>query len=1800
MPNLVCTHCNMNGHTADRCFELVGYPPNFKKNSNNGFNRNTANSNVVSGNKDHSTSNSFTDDQFKKLMALISDKSGTSSIPANVAVGHPNGTKAVVTYVGSLRLTDQIVIQDVLGCDLDSVLRTQSKGTGVRVGNDISIFKPFVDDFTRAVWVACVEMERLRNSSECKEYDMVYQNKNSLNFFNIDEDESRSDEPCDDERDLGAEISKGTDNISLGDTENTKGTRRNEDNSNEGTLVEASSDIDESAILDENDSLSEGDDNYYHEFNDLFETPRMVPDSSQGSVNIRRHVNYSNLSVEYFNFSTNLNKIVEPKNFEEASKDIRWLEAMNLEMEALNRNGTWVLTKLPIGRKPIGNKWVYKVKYKSSGDVERFKARLVAKGFNQKEGIDYEETFSPVVKIVTVRCVLSLAVYNGWPVYQLDINNAFLYGDLVEDVYMSLPDGYFSKNDTRVCKLVKSLYGLKQAPRKWNEKLTAVLHENGFEQSKNDFSLFTKNKDGVVIILLVYVDDIVVTGNNQSEINKFKDFLKTKFLIKDLGVLRYFLGIEVLESGGNMYLTQRKYCLELLAEFGMLACKPCGTPIESKEGSNKSSKVKAVEVDSPLTGVNNYQKLVGKLIYLTHTRPDICYVVHVLSQFMHAPLQSHLKLAFKVLRYLKNAPGKGISFNKGNDLNLKVYVDSDWAKCKVTRKSVTGYAVFMGESLVSWKSKKQSMLSKSSAEAEYRAMNSVTCEVIWILKILAELNVDTTLPVPLHCDNSSAIQIAANPVFHERTKHFEIELFFLREKVASGVVKTVKVKSADNIADIFTKGLSVVDHSRFCKNLGLYDMFRISLRGNIENNKQDPEERTERLIWSHLKTCGAKVKSRSPLSEYYHKFNALWRQYDSLVNLPDSICENSEKLKEHNQLLKLMQFLMGLDEIYAPIRSIILTTDPIPDVKGECFELVGYPPNFKKNNNNGFNRNTASSNVVSGNKDHSTSNSFTDDQFKKLMALISDKFGTSSIPANVAVEVSNLNTIVGHPNGTKAVVTHMGSLRLTDQIVIHDVLVVPGYEVSLLSVHKLNKDNKRRVIFDENCCFIQDYGKRYVNNNINVCCLSKCIWHNRLGHPSDHVLDILKTKLDFQKDKNDNVCDVCHKAKQTRDPFPLSEHKTKSLGEIVHLDVWGPYKVQSREGYKYFLTVVDDFTRAVWVFLLRGKDEVFQNIVTFFNLVKNQFNKSIKTFRSDNGTEFINLNMERFCKDNGILHQTSCPYTPQQNGIAERKHRHLLNVGRALMFQGGIPLNMWTECILTAVYLINRIPSSVLSGKSPYELVFSVEPNLSYLKVFGCLCFSTVFNDSDKFSSRSKKFVFIGYSNEKKGYKLFSLEAKKVYFSRDVKFYETVFPFKNSSECKEYDMVYQNKNSLNFFNIDEDESRSDEPCDEERDLGAGISTSEAASDIDESTRNYHEFNDLFETCVLPKWLRALEGPLYDGEDLRCIVGKELGHEARLNDTLTNIVIPTFDIKLMQPVIFSSFKVPKDHSINATMYDICIGTTAAPVYLPGHEFYNDGRELNLIDGAVAANNPTAVALEEMTLSIKKQLKTYDPERHPRGQFLVLSLGTGTHNYEKKYDVKRSSKWGVADWVIFNGSPLMKTFTQASVDLVNYRMNNVFEILDCPDNYLRIQDDKLTGDMSSLDILTHLLDFMHHKMALYYVWRHDAVKTHKKGLVLTMNRIEAEHFNSFIDSTEDVTILSLTSELLLSIVFPIKLVLAKRSSSPFFFILVMEGLHNAFEEAVGNGLITGVNIKYSAINGSHLFYADDVIITTDCKF
>ncbi|KAJ0575886.1 putative RNA-directed DNA polymerase [Helianthus annuus] len=326
-------------------------------------------------------------------------------------------------------------------------------------------------------------------------------------------------------------------------------------------------------------------------------------------------VSYTNLSSEDMCFAVNLNKIVEPVFYKEACKDKQWIDAMNDELFALYRNDTWDIVDLPLGKKPIGCKWVYKVKYKSSGEVDRFKARLVAKGFNQVEGIDFEETFSPVVKMIIVRCVISLSVQNNWPIYQLDVNNAFLYSNLREEVYMNLPDGLNVDDKNKVCKLKRSLYGLKQAPRMWNEKLVNVLVKIGFVQSKCDHSMFVKSVESVFVVLLVYVDDIVLTRNSSLETDKVKSLLKKEFLIKDLGFLKYFLGIEVIKTDDGVCLSQRKYCMDLLNEYGMSGSKPVSCPIERNYVLTCLSKNK----DLKSVSVIEYQKLVGKLIYLSHT-----------------------------------------------------------------------------------------------------------------------------------------------------------------------------------------------------------------------------------------------------------------------------------------------------------------------------------------------------------------------------------------------------------------------------------------------------------------------------------------------------------------------------------------------------------------------------------------------------------------------------------------------------------------------------------------------------------------------------------------------------------------------------------------------------------------------------------------------------------------------------------------------------------------------------------------------------------------------------------------------------------------------------------------------------------------------------------------------------------------------------------------------------------------------------------------------------------------------------
>jgi len=286
------------------------------------------------------------------------------------------------------------------------------------------------------------------------------------------------------------------------------------------------------------------------------------------------------------------------------------------------------------------------------------------------------------------------------------------------------------------------------------------------------------------------------------------------------------------------------------------------------------------------------------------------------------------------------------------------------------------------------------------------------------------------------------------------------------------------------------------------------------------------------------------------------------------------------------------------------------------------------------------------------------------------------------------------------------------------------------------------------------------------------------IWHKRLGHPSKSVFDLIPVVM-----TNTNAhkpCEICPLAKQTRFKFPVSDSHSTAIFQLIHIDVWGPYKVPTYDKKHYFVTIVDDHSRYTWLCLVQHKSEVIVVLKDFLLKVHNQFGVTVKVLRSDNGKEFFNSQCSKLFSSLGIVHQSSCAYTPQQNGVVERKHRHILEVARSLKFQSSVPNRFWGDCVRTVVYLINKLPTPVLQGKTPYEMLYHKPPAYDHLRVFGCLCFASTLPKGTKFEARARRTVLIGYSETQKGYKLFDLESGTCLVSRDVLFRENNFPFKSS------------------------------------------------------------------------------------------------------------------------------------------------------------------------------------------------------------------------------------------------------------------------------------------------------------------------------------------------------------------------------------------------------------------------------------
>ncbi|KAJ9553541.1 hypothetical protein OSB04_017587 [Centaurea solstitialis] len=524
----------------------------------------------------------------------------------------------------------------------------------------------------------------------------------------------------------------------------------------------------------------------------------------------------------------------DPKSFKEAMKSrdaAFWKEAIDDELSSILENNTWVLSDLPPGSKPLGCKWIFKKKMKVDGTIDKFKARLVIQGFRQKPGIDYFDTYAPVARISTIRLLIALAAIHNLVVHQMDVKTAFLNGELDEEVYMKQPEGFvMPSNEHKVCKLVKSLYGLKQAPKQWHQKFDEVILSSGFKLNQSDkcvYSRFDSSGSGVIICL--YVDDMLIFGTNQLQVDETKCLLSSKFAMKDMGEADVILGIRIKRVNKGIALMQSHYVEKILKKFNYSDCSPVSTPMDPsvKLMPNKGMAVSQLE----------YSQAIGCLMYaMTSTRPDIAYAVGRLSRYTSNPSTQHWQAIQRIFKYLKGTMDYGLYY-LGYPSVLEGYSDASWiTHVEEDHSSTTGWVFLLGGGAISWASKKQTCITNSTMESEFVALAAAGKEAEWLRNLIYEIPLwsKPIAPISIHCDSAATLAKSYNQVYNGKSRHLGVRHSMIRDLIMNGVISVEFVKSQQNLADHLTKSLArdLVHKSVF--GMGLKSI--LFLNGDIPNS----------------------------------------------------------------------------------------------------------------------------------------------------------------------------------------------------------------------------------------------------------------------------------------------------------------------------------------------------------------------------------------------------------------------------------------------------------------------------------------------------------------------------------------------------------------------------------------------------------------------------------------------------------------------------------------------------------------------------------------------------------------------------------------------------------------------------------------------------------------------------------------------------------------------------------------------------------------------------------------------------
>lgn len=572
--------------------------------------------------------------------------------------------------------------------------------------------------------------------------------------------------------------------------------------------------IDENARLIEfNENGSEDEDDEL--FEDAIDDSGDIQQEAREVIEYGRPQRTKKMPEKYKDFVVYVNTCDAniPENYEEAinnSESGKWKKAMQSEINSLERNGTWELVDEPIDKNIIEVKWIYTIK--SSGI---YKARVVARGFQQMFE-ENEEIYSPVARMTTLKVLLSTACVRGWYIEQMDVETAFLNGNIKSEVYIYPPDGY-DVEPSKVCLLKKALYGLRESPRDWYDCINSFFCSINLKRSAYDYCLYTGSVDNTKVYIILYVDDLLITGENKKSINKVKQMLSDRFRMKDLGCVKQYLGIDIdyNREEKKMILSQEHYIVSLAEKYNIKDSKGFSTPMEINLKLEPAEKI---------NDRLKYRNLIGALLYVANgTRPDVAYSVNYMSRFQKSHDDTHYKYALRILKYLYHT--RKLKMNYGTVYNeiLNAYVDADWAADIQDRKSTSGIVISVFGNVVMWRSQKQKIVSRASTHAEYYALADCVEEVLPIKGVLGDLDVDIKDGINIYEDNTGAIGLAKNGKFSKNSKHIDISYHFVNDYEKKGLINVQKISTDDQVADMLTKALGRVKFQKFRELLGVRD-----------------------------------------------------------------------------------------------------------------------------------------------------------------------------------------------------------------------------------------------------------------------------------------------------------------------------------------------------------------------------------------------------------------------------------------------------------------------------------------------------------------------------------------------------------------------------------------------------------------------------------------------------------------------------------------------------------------------------------------------------------------------------------------------------------------------------------------------------------------------------------------------------------------------------------------------------------------------------------------------------------------